>query len=165
VLVPFRIVHPVPDPYQNTEVKAVADRVKQVVGQGRLVSLRAEGQSYSSAVSNYSSSFQQTAERMTQNTNVVWGIKSAEGHLTTVVDGFQNLSQYLREGFPYDGRILDAAGINTILTPKPLSAFKYQTLEQDGGLVLVHNAGAMPMVWQTEKQKFLGHARKVSALC
>jgi hypothetical protein len=153
VLVPFRIVHPVPDPYQNTEVQAIASRVKQMVGEGRLVSLKAEGQSYSPSVIDYSSSFQQTAERMTQNTNVVWGIKSAEGHLTTVVDGFQNLSQYLREGFPYDGRILDAAGVNTILTPKPLSAFKYQTIQQDERLYLVHNAGAMPMEWQTEKQK------------
>ena len=156
VLVPFRIVHPVPDPYQSAEVKAVAGRVKQLAGEGRLVSLKAEGQNYTSAVTNYSGSFQQTAERLTQNTNVVWGIKSAEGHLTTVVDGFQNLSQYLRKGFPYDGRVLDAAGVNTILTPKPLSAFKYQTLEPDAGLYLVHNAGAMRMEWETEREKVFG---------
>lgn len=156
VLVPFRIIHLVPDPYQNNEVKTFAAKIKQMTGEGRLLSLREEDQIYSSSVTDANGSFQQTAERLTQNTNVVWGIKSAQGHLTTVVDGFQNFSQYLREGFPYDGRVLDAAGVNTILTPKPLSAFKFQTLEQDAGLTLVHNAGAMPTAWQTEKEKFFG---------
>jgi hypothetical protein len=156
VLVPFRIVHPVPDPYQNNEVKSFAEKVKQMAGEGRLVSLRAGDKAYSSAVTDYAGSFQQTAERLTQNTNVVWGIKSAQGHLTTVVDGYQNFTQYLREGFPYNSRILDAAGVNTLLTPKPLSAFKYQTVGQDAGLTLVHNAGAMPMEWRTEKRNFFG---------
>jgi len=156
ILVPFRIVHPVPDPYQNREIKVMAGRIKLMAGEGRLVSLRGEEQIYSSSVTDANGSFQQTAERLTQNTNVVWGIQSAEGHLTTVVDGFQNLSKYLREGFPYDGRVLDAAGVNTVLTPKPLPAFKYRTIEQDAGLYLVHNAGAMPKAWPTEKQKFFG---------
>jgi hypothetical protein len=79
--------------------------------------------------------------------------QSAQWHLTTVVDGYQNLPQYLREGFPYDGRVLDVAGVNLILTPKPLSAFKYQTLEQDAGLYLVRNAGAMPIEWETDREK------------
>jgi hypothetical protein len=156
VLVPFRIVHPVPDPYQNSEVKNFAEKIKQKAGEGRLVSLRGEDQVYSSAVTDYAGSFRQTAERLTQNTNVVWGIKSAQGHLTTVVDGYQNFTQYLREGFPYDGRVLDAAGVNFILVPKPLSAFKYQTIGQDAGLTLVHNAGAMRMEWETERDKFFG---------
>jgi len=153
ILVPFRIVHPVLDPYQNPQVQTFAKKIKQMTGDGRLVSLRAQDQPYSSSVTDYAGSFLESAERLTQNTNVVWGIASAQGHLTTVVDGYQNLTKYLQEGFPYDGRVLDAAGVNLILTPQPLSAFKYRTLEQDWGLDLVQNAGAMPMEWETGQEK------------
>jgi hypothetical protein len=143
VLVPFRMVHPVPDPYQNPQVQACVSQVKPLVGEGRIVSLRPGEQVYSAAVTDYAGSFQETAERLTQNTNVVWGIKSAQGHLTTVVDGYQNLTKYLQEGFPYNSRVLDAAGVNVILAPQPLSDFKYRNLGSIAGLTLTHNAGAM----------------------
>jgi hypothetical protein len=153
ILIPFRVVHLIPNPFQNTEVKNFAEKIKTMTGDGRVVSLRFQDQVYSSAVTDLSSSFNETAKHLVQNTNVVWGIKSAQGHLTTVVDGYQNLTEYIREGFPYEGRVLDAAGVNVILTPKPLSAFKYRVNESSGDLSVIRNAGAMPGQWVTDEEK------------
>jgi hypothetical protein len=153
ILIPFRIVHLVPNPFQNDEVKTFAEKIKTLAGDGRVVSLRFQDQVYSSAVTDLASSFNETAKHLVQNTNVVWGIKSAQGHLTTVVDGYQNLTEYIREGFPYEGRILDAAGVDIILTAKPLSAFKYRVNETAGDLSIVRNAGSMPSQWVTDKEK------------
>ncbi len=155
-LVPFRIVHPVPDPYQDTEVKRTVERVKELVGDGRILSVRDEDAVYSSAVTDHAGSFRETAERMTQNTNVVWGVPSAQAHLTTVVDGYQNLSSYIRKGYPYDGRVLDAAGVKLLIADKALPGFKYGLHESQKEWQLIRNAGAMPGGWLTDRATIVG---------
>lgn len=150
-LVPFRIVHSVPDPYQDANVKKSVERVKELAGDGRILSVRDEEAVYSSSVTDYAGSFRETAERMTQNTNVVWGVPSAQAHLTTVVDGYQNLATYIRQGYPYDGRVLDAAGVRLLIADKILPGFKYGVHEPQKEWQLIRNAGAMPGEWLVDK--------------
>jgi hypothetical protein len=91
-----------------------------------------------------------TAGELVPNTNVVWGLKSARGYLTIYTDGFQNLNRYLQTGFPYDGRVLDAAGVNLIIYSRALPAFKYNMNEPQGDSVWTRNAGAMAGAWKVE---------------
>ena len=146
--VPTRLVHPVLDPYRNPWVQQAADKARQMTGEGRIVSLRDPNQYYSKGVMGLDDSFRETALELIPNTNVIWGLKSARGYLTVYTDGFQNLDQYLRHGYPYEGRVLDAAGVDLILFPQTLPAFKYGSFEPFGPTVFTRNAGALPNAWE-----------------
>ncbi len=150
---PFRMIHVVPDPYRDKEVQQYASKVRQSSGEGRIVSLREEGHHYSPAVKDFAGSLRETAEDLNANTNVVWGLKSAQGYLTTVVDGYQNFTSYLQKGYPYDGRVLDAAGVNVVLMPRKIQIFKYRVHELLGHLTLIHNPGAMNGAWQAGRAR------------
>jgi hypothetical protein len=149
------VIHSVPDPYQDPQVQASARRVKALAGEGRIVSVRTKEDVYSRAVTDYAGALRETAQRMTQNTNVVWGVRSAQAHLTTVVDGYQNLSLYLKEGYPYESRILDAAGVKLILSTVPLPAFKYGVREPQENWQLIYNAGALPGAWTASRDHWV----------
>jgi hypothetical protein len=113
--------------------------------------LRDPNQYYSRDVHGLDDSFRETARELIPNTNVIWGLKSARGYLTIFTDGFQNMDHYLHHGYPYDGRVLDAAGVDLILFPRVLPSFKYQSFEPFGPTLFTKNAGAMPNAWQTSK--------------
>lgn len=151
LLVPCRIIQTVPDPFRNQEVRQSALRAKEEMGEGRLVSLKEPGKVYPLGNGSLSDSFKMTAEELVPNTNVVWGLKSARGYLTIYTDGFQDLNRYLKLGYPYDGRILDAAGVKLILYSRALLAFKYNLNEQYGTSVWTKNAGAMTGAWKVER--------------
>ncbi len=150
LLIPCRVIQTVPDPYRNEEVRQSAERAKGIVGEGRLVSLKEAGQGYPEWDGSVSDSFKTTAEELVPNTNMVWGLKSARGYLTIYTDGFQDLNKYLKSGYPYDGRVLDAAGVDLILYSRALSAFKYNVNEQHGASVWTKNAGALAGAWKVE---------------
>ena len=151
LFVPTRVILTVQDPYQNAEVRQAASKAQALTGEGRLASLREDGKIYPTTGGNIDESIQETAAQLVPNTNVVWGFKSVRGYLTIYTDGFQNLSRYLQKGYPYDGRVLDAAGVNLILFSKSLSSFKYDIHETYDSCVWTRNAGAMPTAWVTEK--------------
>ncbi len=136
LLVPSRVIQTVPDPFRNEEVRQSAFRAKDLTGDGRLASLKEAGRFYPGGNGTIAGSFKAAAEELVPNTNVVWGLKSARGYLTIYTDGFQNLNRYLQSGYPYDGRILDAAGVNLIIYSRALQAFKYNLNEQHGPSVL-----------------------------
>lgn len=150
LLVPCRVIQTVSNPYQDPQVQQAALKAKEMTGEGRLASLREAGKVYPSG-GGMEEAVRETAEQLAPNTNVVWGIKSARGYLTIYTDGFQDLNQYLQRGFPYDGRVLDAAGVDLILFDRNLPAFKYHIYEDYGSCVWTRNAGAMPTAWETEK--------------
>jgi hypothetical protein len=152
-LIPFRMVQVVPDPYRDKEVQQFASKVRRAAGDGRIISKQDEGRRYSSAVKDFAGSMKETSEDLTANTNVVWGIKSGQGYLTTVVDGYQNFTNYLQKGYPYEGRVLDAAGVNVILMPRKIPIFKYREHEPLGHLTLIHNPGAMSGSWEVGRTK------------
>lgn len=151
LFVPARVILTVQDPYQNPEIRQAASKAQALTGEGRLASLREAGKIYPAAGGNIEESILETAGQLVPNTNVVWGLKSVRGYLSICTDGFQNLNRYLQKGYPYDGRVLDAAGVNLILFSKSLSSFKYDIHETNGSCVWTRNAGAMPTAWVTEK--------------
>ena len=151
LLVPARVVQTVKDPYQNPEVQQAALKAKSMTGEGRLISLREDGKIYPAKEGSLGDSILQTAAQLTPNTNTVWGLKTARGYLTIYTDGLQDLNRYLQRGYPYDGRVLDAAGVNLILFSRGLPAFKYAFQEDYGSCVWTRNAGAMAAAWEVEK--------------
>ncbi|HEY5039874.1 MAG TPA: YfhO family protein, partial [bacterium] len=149
--VPARVIHTVPDPYRAPEVTQAVQKARQWTGDGRLVSLRTQNEYYSGEVNDLAGSMKETAADLISNTNVVWGLKSARGYLSIYTDGFQNLRRYLEKGFPYDSRVLDAAGVKLVVFFQSLSAFKYQIHEPVGAAVFTRNAGAMGNAWVVDK--------------
>ncbi len=150
LLVPCRVIQTVPDPYRNDQVRQSAQRAKEMTGEGRLASLKEAGKFYPEGDGTLAGSFEATARELVPNTNVVWGLNSARGYLTMYTDGFQNLNRYLQSGYPYDGRILDAAGVDLIIYSRALPAFKYNLNEPHGPSVWTKNAGAMAGAWKVE---------------
>ena len=159
--VPDRIVHLVADPYQNSQVRQTAEKARQWTGEGRMISLRDPNHYYSADVHNLEDSFRETAQDLVPNTNIVWGLKSARGYLTIFTDGFQNLNRYLQKGYPYDGRVLDAAGVDLILFPNALPGFKFQSRETMGSMVFTKNAGAMGNAWEVSLVKEFPNRQEV----
>jgi hypothetical protein len=145
--VPYRVLNLVPDPYRNPQVAQVAQNVKQLAGEGRLLSLRSKEKIFSPQVHDFESSFLETALTLRPNTQVVWGIPSTAGYLSIYLNGYQDLKSYMEKGFPYDGRILDAAGAKVFVLPDRLPAFKYKLAYPQGPVFEIQNAGAMGTAW------------------
>ncbi len=148
---PFRVLHLVTDPYRNPKVIQVAQGIKSLAGEGRIISLRNKENIYSTNVHNFESSFFETSMTFRPNTQVIWGIPSAMGYLSIYLDGYQNFGNYIEKGFPYDGRVLDAAGAKLLILPDKLPAFKYKMTFPQGPVFDIQNAGAMPRGWVAEQ--------------
>jgi hypothetical protein len=162
--VPGRVIHPVSNPYADPAVAQGSAKIKQLAREGRVVSLRPEDYTPPD-VSDLTDFFRQKIQTLTPNTNVVQGIRSVGGYLSIYVDGFQNILKYLKWRFPYDGRVLDAAGGRLFVLPQPLRAFKYQVAEREGLSVLTTNAGAMGNAWEVENiREFPDRAHVFEAL-
>ena len=151
--VPARVVKTVPDPYRDPQVVQSAARAKELAGEGRILSLREEGKIYSPDVRGVSGSMNETAAQLVPNTNTVFGVKGARGYLTIYTDGFQNLNRYFQKGYPFDGRLLDAAGVKLILFFEKLPGFKYSLSEKFGNSYFIQNAGAMGEAWEASTVK------------
>jgi hypothetical protein len=91
----------------------------------------------------------ETATTLRPNTQEVWGISSSTGYLSIYVDGYQNLQNYIRKFYPFDGRVLDAAGTKVLILPDRLPAFKYKLAYPQGPVFDIQNAGAMGTAWET----------------
>lgn len=163
--VPYRVIQTVPDPFRDSEVMGAAEKAKRLAGEGRMVSLREENQFYPPHVGSFADSLKETAKVLIPNTNVIWGIRSARGYLSIYTDGFQNINRYLRKGYPYEGRVLDAAGVKLMVFPRPLPAFKYSLHEREGESFFIRNAGAMNNAWTTaQAREFPGRPEVLNAL-
>ncbi len=149
--VPYRVLHLVADPYRNPQVAQAAQGAKQLAGEGRIVSLRSREKLFSGDVHDIESSLLETAYTLRPNTQVVWGIPSAVGYLSIYLNGYQNLSRYTENFFPYDGRVLDAADAKVLILPDRLSAFKYKLAYPQGPVFDVQNAGAMAGAWEADQ--------------
>jgi hypothetical protein len=149
--VPYRVLHLVEDPYRNPQVAQAAEGVKRLAGGSRLVSLRSQEKLYSTNVHDLESSMMETATTLRPNTQEVWGIPSSTGYLSIYVDGYQNLQNYIRIFYPFEGRVLDAAGAKVLVLPDRLPAFKYKLAYPQGPVYDIQNAGAMGTAWETDQ--------------
>jgi hypothetical protein len=148
LMVPSRVLRTVPDPYRLAPVVEAAQEARLWAGEGRMVSLRATDRYYPSGVKGPADSMRATAQALLPNAQMVLGLKSAAGHLSIRSDGHQNLVRYLQRGHPYEGRVLDAAGVKLLVLPGALSPFKYSVHEPRHGSVFTRNAGAMGSAWE-----------------
>ena len=163
--VPYRVLHLVADPYRNPRVYQAAAGVKALAGEGRMVSFRNQGRFYSPKVHDFEGSFLETAMTFRPNTQVIWGISSTAGYLSIYLDGYQDLKSYTDKGFPFDGRVLDAAGAKVFVLPDKLPAFKYKLAYPQGPVFDIQNAGAMPAAWEADQvREFPGRAPVFGAL-
>ena len=165
LLVPSRVISVVPDPYRDAEVIQRAKVAKQLTENGRMVSLRNQNQYYSPSVRTLADSFKESTEVLIPNINAVWGIKSARGYLSIFLDGYQNLSRYLQKGYPFGGRVLDAAGVKLIVFPYRLPDFKYSVCTPQGQSFFNSNAGALSDAWEVDHvREFPGRPQVFEAL-
>ncbi len=165
LVIPYRVLHLVDDPYRNPRVAEAAQGVKQMAGEGRLISLRNKDEMYSSNVHDMETSFLETAMTFRPNTQEIWGIPSSAGYLSIYLNGYQDLKNYMQKGFPYDGRILDAAGTRVFMLPDKLPAFKYKLAYPQGPVFDIQNAGAMGTAWEAEQvQEFPDRASVFTAM-
>ena len=153
LFVPCRVVPTVPDPYRDPQVKQAASRALELSGDKRIASLREAGKIFPQEGGTLAGSVMETAAQLVPNTNVVWGLRSARGYLTIYTDGFQDLNRYLEKGYPYSGRVLDAAGVGLVIFSRSLPDFKYSLWESHGSSIWTRNAGAEPSAWEVEKVK------------
>ncbi len=149
--VPYRVLHLVPDPYRNPQVAQAAEGVKNLANGGRILALRNQRSLYSPNVHDFGSSFLETSMTFRPNTQVIWGIPSVAGYLSIYIDGYQNLKSYMEKGYPFDGRVFDAAGSKVFVLPDRLPAFKYKLSFPQGPVYDIQNAGAMPAGWEADQ--------------
>jgi hypothetical protein len=83
------------------------------------------------------------------------------GYLSIYLDGYQNFKKYVENFFPYDGRVLDAAGTKLLVLPDRLPAFKYKLAFPRGPVFDIQNAGALPMAWVVEQVRELPNRASV----
>lgn len=153
--VPSRVLRLMPDPLRDATVVGSTRQLSRMTGNGRLVSLRQRGRELWSGQSESEGYLWESALQAFPNTNAVLGLRSAGAYLSTTVDGYQNMLIYLQKGFPYEGRILDAASVNTLALPEKLTGIKYQVAMTQGGVLFHSNAGAMPNAWKVSWVKEL----------
>jgi hypothetical protein len=144
---PFRMLHVIQDPYRDPRMIQAAALVKRSVGEGRMIGLHRSDLADSDPKADFSQSILDRFLGMPPNSNAVWGIRSAAGYLSVFPDGYQNLQDYVERGYPYAGRVLDAAGVNLLLLQDALTPFKYRSLGGWGPYALNSNAGALAPLW------------------
>ncbi len=147
LFVPSRLIHLARDPYRDPKAVQAAAAARDMAGEGRILSMRSNNPPIPADARDFTDALVDSASKLTANTNVIWGLRSARGYLSLYLDGYQDLQSYFQKGFPYDGRILDAAGVKLLITPEPLSAFKYEISSRVGQSVFARNAGAMGTAW------------------
>jgi hypothetical protein len=145
--IPFRVIHIIPDPYRALGMIKAAQLVKQEVGPGRIVSLHRDDLAASDPAAGPGASILDRFLGLPPNSNAVWGIPSVGGYFSVFPEGYQNIQSYLTKGFPFDGRVLDAAGADLLLTQDTLTSFKYRALAGWGPYRLNSNAGALAPLW------------------
>ena len=143
--VPFRLHHPMPDPFLSEEVKKEAASIQDLLPAGRSLSLRPQGEpDFPGGDKGTELSFERPIRTFRPNSNMVWGLRSAEQYLYLQVDGSQNLTRYINKGFRdgYSGGLLDLAGVKLFLMPQVPAGEKYRTLANFGGDLLIQNSKA-----------------------
>ena len=149
--IPFRVVHPVPDPYQTAEWKAQAPRMNGLASQGRLLSLSVAPQVFSGEGA-LEDSLERPVEEFLADSNAVAGVPSAGFYMSLYPEGLDNLLKYINRGFPYEGDLLEVAGVRVFLLPQALPGSRYRVDGKLGEDFISLDRGA------SEKMRFVPKA-------
>jgi hypothetical protein len=155
--IPFLLLYPMPDPYQRESLRDQAQELRLGVEGKRMLSLHSAGEMGFSGTQ--AQAMERTFEIQTggflANSNAAWGLRSADQYLLLRVEGSGNLVKYFNKGFPYEGSLLDVAGVRLFLLTQALPAPKYKIAGKMNGDFLNLNSQASPdMRWVGEKAEF-----------
>jgi hypothetical protein len=153
--VPFRVVRLAPDPFRDRDVVASAEFLRRMTDDGRMVSLRQAGSEGWSGQKGPGTVLWEETRQFFPNANAVFGLRACGYFASLLMDGYQNMLLYMQRGFPYEGRVLDAAGVRTFVLPDRLGPAKYRTVRSGGGLVYQTNRDAMPAAWCVSRPRIL----------
>jgi hypothetical protein len=127
--VPFQLLHPIPNLFQQTEMSEKAGQIKQIVQNKRILSLSTESQLAFTGPDRLEKSIEEPASYFLSNSNGAWKIRSVDYYLSIWVKNSQNIQLYCNKGFPYRGDLLDVAGVRLFLFPQKISSSnKYQAI-------------------------------------
>jgi len=128
VSVPFRLVHPFPNPFSDPQVTQNAGALRQWAGDQRMLSLQGPERFTFSGREGFGRSYLDSVLLFLCNSNEVWGLRSPNDYLILKVGGIENLHRYMETGFPYLGDLLDVAGVRLFLLSQSLPRPKYEKL-------------------------------------
>ena len=127
--VPFQIIHPIPNLFQQTAMNEKASQIKQIVRGKRILSLTQENQLAFTGPDRLEKSVEEPASYFLSNSNGAWKISSVDYYLSIWIKNAQNIQLYCNKGFPYEGDLLDVAGVRLFMLPQKISSSnKYQTI-------------------------------------
>ena len=134
LLIPVRVVHPVPDPFQKAEIKDWAAKVKVACGAQRVVSLHSKQKEVFYGQGSDAKVFEEAADGwandLLNNSNAVWGIRSAHAYLSLWTISMDKLWKAFNKPDTYNSRLADVAGVRGTLLPLELSPPHYRVLEK-----------------------------------
>ncbi|HTC20284.1 MAG TPA: YfhO family protein [bacterium] len=151
------LLNPMPDPYQEQGLLDQAKKMGQLTEGKRMLSLHSAGEMASTGTQ--AQAMERTFELQTHNflanSNAVWGLRSADQYLFLQVDGSGNLVKYFNRGFPYEGSLLDVAGVRLFLQTQALPAPKYEVAgRQNGDFLNLNSQASADMRWVGDKTVF-----------
>jgi hypothetical protein len=140
--IPYRLIHPVPNPFLNPQMADRGGRLGMDLKGGRMLSLSLPGQFQFNGKDSAESSVLQPAESFLANVNEYWGLRSASFYFSIWPKNFENILHYINRGFPFKGDLLDIAGVRLFLLPQALKDSKYIEEGKMDGRFLYLNAKA-----------------------
>jgi hypothetical protein len=158
LLLPHRLLHWVPNPYLNPSVQQTWKNFAPPTEGFRVLSLQSPGQWTFTNLDDFSL---ENAKLLMMNSNEVWGIRSANGYLSTQTPALHNLAKYIQKGFPYDGDLLDVAGVKFLILPQIPPGGKYTTVGRLGEDYLLLNPNAAPRGWAVSNAQFFPNSPKL----
>lgn len=163
--VPFALLHRIPNLFQDAEMGQEARRMKNLVGDARILTIRTNRDVFFNGANAYEDSYLTPIRQFTVNSNAAWGFRSADGYQTLQVEGAANLKRYELKGWPFAGDLLDVAGVRFLLAPQGLPTTKYKLLEKGADHNLYQNPDASPNVrWVGGKREWDNRPRLLNQL-
>ncbi len=158
LLLPCRLLHWVPNPYQNPSVELTWRNFAPQTEGFRVLSLQTHDQWTFTHLEDFSL---ENANLLMMNSNEIWGIRSANGYISTQTQSLRNLGRYFQKGFPYPGDLLDVAGVKFLILPQIPLGGKYKAVGRFGKDFLLLNPGAAPRGWSVTGTEFFSDRSSV----
>jgi hypothetical protein len=153
--VPFRVMHPVPDPFQKPEIRAWAGRVGEAAQGGRVLSLKAKGKTtvYGKDNDVFETAADDWVGNLLANSMGVWGIRGSQAYLSTWTRSMDKFWRSFNRMETYGGQLPDVAGLKALFLPVQLPGPHYQVLGTEGEGFLLRNNFYRGDAWPAYREK------------
>ncbi len=154
--IPFRTVHPVPDPYQNTLLKDWAGRVVQSARGERVLGFKVHNATMDTGEGDV---FEKAADdwvgNLLANSFSVWGLRGSQAYVSTWTTSMDKFWKAFNKMDTYNGILPDVAGVKVLFLPVTLSAPHYGDLGTEEGGHLLENLTCHGDAWPVYGSKVL----------